>query len=543
MRHKNNAAPETITLTEEESDALKLRLNNKQLDDEDYALLLKILNVVFWLQSKVAHYKISLSKLGSLFGVTKKSAQQQTTTAESGQEIDTKDAPAPTTSKSILSEKPDAKKPRANGRISAQDYKNKTRIEVNHDELCKGSDCPACKRGRLYPAKRGIEIRLVGQNDQSVQCYELEKLRCHSCGEQFTASMPAAAPKAKTDAHFNAQVAVKKYYLGVPFYTQERYQAMVGTPISDSSLWLSSEVVADCTYPILGQLEKRAVLGDLLHYDDTWHRILSRIQHLKDNPEEKRKGTYTTGVVANFEGHPIYLFYTGKQHAGENMNDLLAKRPKDLPPIKTMCDALAANLSHEFKTIVINCLSHGLRKFSDIESYFPDDCSIVLSALGDIYANDRATHEMDDKTRLAYHQAYSQPILETLHQTLQQKMDNHEIEPNSHLGSAVNYLLKHWQALTEFIRVEGAPLDNNICEQALKKMIKLRKTAMFFKTEHGAYVGSLLLSLIATCEANQVNPIDYLVACQQYKSQLFKEPHRFLPWNYTQVIDATRQAA
>ena len=53
-----------------------------------------------------------------------------------------------------------------------------------------------------------------------------------------------------------------------------------------------------------------------------------------------------------------------------------------------------------------------------------------------------------------------------------------KVEPNSGLGEAITYLLKHWDPLTLFLRKAGAPLDNNICERALKKAILHRKNSL-----------------------------------------------------------------
>ena len=60
-------------------------------------------------------------------------------------------------------------------------------------------------------------------------------------------------------------------------------------------------------------------------------------------------------------------------------------------------------------------------------------------------------------------------------------------------------MLKHWQKLTLFLRVPGPPLDNNICERALKMAIRHRKNSLFYKTLRGAAVGDLYMSLIHTC--------------------------------------------
>ncbi len=74
------------------------------------------------------------------------------------------------------------------------------------------------------------------------------------------------------------------------------------------------------------------------------------------------------------------------------------------------------------------------------------------------------------------------------------------MEPNSGLGKAISYMLRQWPALTLFLREPGAPLDNNLCERALKKAILHRKNSLFYKTLNGAEVGDLYMSLIHTCE-------------------------------------------
>ena len=96
-------------------------------------------------------------------------------------------------------------------------------------------------------------------------------------------------------------------------------------------------------------------------------------------------------------------------------------------------------------------------------------------------------------------------------------------------------MLKHWEPLTLFLRVPGAPLDNNLCEQVLKQAILHRKNSLFFKTEHGAYIGDLFMSLIYTCRLNRVNPFHYLTTLQKHSSELFKNPRKWLPWNYLQT--------
>ncbi len=90
----------------------------------------------------------------------------------------------------------------------------------------------------------------------------------------------------------------------------------------------------------------------------------------------------------------------------------------------------------------------------------------------------------------------------------------------------------HWPELTRFLDVPGAPLDNNICERSLKRCIQHRKNSLFYKTEHGAYIGDMFMSLIHTCNLMRVNPFDYLVTLIKNSSALFKDPSKWMPWNY-----------
>jgi hypothetical protein len=106
------------------------------------------------------------------------------------------------------------------------------------------------------------------------------------------------------------------------------------------------------------------------------------------------------------------------------------------------------------------------------------------------------------------------------------------VEPNSSLGKAFTYLLSHWESLTQFLRVAGAPLDSNTVERALKLIIRQRKNSLFYASSHSATVASILTSLIATCVQAGVNALEYLVALQTHRSAVFRQPAAWLPWNY-----------
>ena len=104
------------------------------------------------------------------------------------------------------------------------------------------------------------------------------------------------------------------------------------------------------------------------------------------------------------------------------------------------------------------------------------------------------------------------------------------------MGAAITYGLRHWDRLTLFLRQAGAPLDSNIVERALKRAILHRKNSLFYKTENGAEVGDLFMSLIHTCELNDTNPFDYLTELQKHAAELAQNPAAWMPWNYRQIL-------
>src|SRR6187549_4078614 len=126
--------------------------------------------------------------------------------------------------------------------------------------------------------------------------------------------------------------------------------------------------------------------------------------------------------------------------------------------------------------------------------------------------------------------------MQQLHAWLSRQFEEKRVEPNSALGGAIRYMLRHWEKLTLFLRQAGAPLDNNLCERALKKAILHRKNALFYKTQNGARVGDLFMSLIYTCQLNYANPFDYLAELQRHAKALANDPQLWMPWNYRAAL-------
>jgi hypothetical protein len=390
----------------------------------------------------------------------------------------------------------------------------------------------------LYRIAPGVDIRLDGHALLSAVRYALEKLRCSACGQVFTAAVPPEAGREKYSPRARAVLVLGRYYLGVPLYRLEGYQAMVGVPVADATQWDQIERVADCVYPVFEQLKLLAAQGEVIYQDDTHVRILSLMgenrQAQADSLSRARTGMYTTALVAQQGAQTICLYFTGRAHAGENLEALLTHRAAHQGKPVVMSDALASNAADEGALIRCHCLAHGRRKFSELEDVFPQECAVVLEALAQVFDHEEAARlqQLNPMERLAYHQHASGPIMEGLKHWLEQQFEERTVEPNSSLGKAFAYLLIHWQTLTRFLQVENAPLENNIAERALKLAIRQRKNSLFYATEYSASIASMLTSLIATCLQAGVNALEYLVALQEHRRAVFGHPSAWLPWNY-----------
>jgi transposase len=358
----------------------------------------------------------------------------------------------------------------------------------------------------------------------------------------------------KYDETAGAMIPMLRYGSGFPFYRLERLQASVGIPLPASTQWGIVLDVFKIIHPAFRELIRQAAQGKVLYNDDTTMRILAlmgkraekkRLAESDDGSPQKseRTGVFTSGIISTREGREIALFFTGRKYAAENLTDVLQQRESDVGTPIQMCDGLLSrNVPREFEVILSNCNAHARRGFVEVASRFPDECRYVLETLGDVYRNDAVAKnkELSPEERLAFHKAHSGPLMEGLEKWLDEQIDEKKVEPNSGLGQAIFYVKNHWTELVQFLHVPGAPLDNTICERALKKAILHRKGSLFYKTENGAQVGDLFMSLIYTCERCRADPFDYLVELQKHAAELAENPGAWMPWNYRENLDRGR---
>ena len=435
-------------------------------------------------------------------------------------------------------ETPAAEQSPGHGRNGADAYRAAEKVPVTHQKLTHGDRCPDCARGNVYTQKEPKAlVRIVGQAPLAATVYELERLRCNACGQVFTAEEPEGVGPAKYDETASAMIAQLKYGSGVPFHRLERMEELLGIPMPAATQWEVVEEAAEVIKPAHDELIRQAAQGEVLHNDDTSMRIL----HMEREPSDDRTGVFTSGIVSTGSDRKIALYFTGRQHAGENLADVLKRRAAELASPIQMCDALSRNtpkLRSGVEILLANCLAHGRRQFVEIAPNFPEQCRYVLESLGSIYHNDAQARDrkLSPEDRLCFHQEHSGPVMKELQGWLEAQLAEKKTEPNSGLGKAITYLRRHWKGLTVFLRQAGAPLDNNICEQALKRAVLHRKNALFYKTLHGAEVGDLFMSLIHTCQLAGVNSFDYLTELQRHAPELAANPTAWMPWSYCEAL-------
>ena len=421
------------------------------------------------------------------------------------------------------------------GRRSVDHYPGAKRVPC-HDPVRQPGDRCACG-GKLYdPKTPAVFLRFTGQPLVGATCYEQTVLRCSACQQRFPAPLPERVLAEKYDATADVAIVLAKYAAGLPFYRLAQMQKAYGVPLSPLVQWERAEAVANALLPVYLSLRTLAAQAGVLIGDDTGVQILSCYQENEQRAADgQRHGLHTTGIVAHSPDNTqpsIVLYVSGRQHAGANMGELLELRPAEQNPPLQVGDALAANWSHAAPVITVKSLAHARRQFTDIQAAFPEECRHVREAFASVYHYDSQTTGMPPEQRLAHHQLHSAPVLERLQNWIPAQFAPRRVEPNSALGKALAYLQRHWEGLTQFLRLGNAPLDTNAVEWALKRVVLHRKNALFFRTEQGSAVGDLLRSVLETCRANGIRAADYLVQVMKNTRAVRDHPAQWLPWTY-----------
>jgi len=519
-KRKKITQPKQIKLTVEEVEMLIKNIKDCNLSNEIKDFVTGLIHSNGWLTQQLQEGKLTIAKLRRLFACISE--------------------PNRCKERKLQANKSKTNEPSAgHGRNHSDTYSGAEVITSKHTDLNIGDACPqeGCT-GKLYEVQPGVIINVEGTPIASAKKYLIEKLRCSLCGELFIAPTPSDVnTKQKYSESFAAMLMINKYFMAVPLYRQSALQDMLGIPMPASTQWDIISSYEPLLKVVYQQLLRDAANGKGFHLDDTSAKILEVI---KEREAEGKKSTkcFTTGMISVHDDHRVAIFITDDKSAGKTFSPIFALRDESLDQPYIMVDALTANIPKAIEEglyTLCYCLVHARRNFYDLGDGYDDLVEFVLDSISKLYDNDKQTKSMSPDARLAYHEKYSQPIMFSLKNHLETYKK--DFEPNSSAGKAIEYMLKRWTELSQFLRYGHTPLDNNEVERALKIPIRNRKNSMFYKTRKGAEIAGFIQSLIYSAAQNNVNPYDYLTSVFTHKDEVEKNPSNWLPWNYHLALE------
>ena len=540
-----NAKPKIIKITPEQLHQLTEAIRTSNLDPKIGEMLIDNISGNQWLIVALEKGQLSIKKLRALFNITTESSinrknrkygsdttlnnpEAANEPLEGANEHHSDDSPS----------KP--KKRKGHGRIKASAYEGAEIIDVLHPDLTRGGPCPeAFCDGKLYElSDPGIMLQITGSPSAKATHYQLQKLRCSVCELIFTAPLPEGVEDVKYTTSLIAMLMINKYFMSIPLYRQENLQGYLGVPLPASTQWELMAEQEDVLKALYHAFEYDGAQARGISIDDTKARILEQIAKNKKAQKKSDKAScYTTGIVCAHDEHTSYVFVTDNKTAGKSVAPLLRLRNPKLAVPYLMCDALTANIPHEISEdlyLLCHCLTHARRQFYELPNGYDDLADEVMRMIGKIYDHDALAKAMSAEERLAYHQQHSQPIMDELHAYLSKQ--EKEFEPNGVAGCAINYILKRWTELTQFLRHAYVPLDTNLTERALKLIIQIRKSCMFYKTLNSAKIASYIQTALYSAAQNDVNPYQYIKAILDNRDAVIKAPDKWLPWNYLTAL-------
>ncbi len=520
--------PKVSKLSQEQMDNFLTAIMNSNIGAENAEFAKMLIHGNAWMAQQLELGLLSIAKLRKLFQIqgSEKSSSRKP-----------KNDPSSLKGVSTLAET----EQKGHGRNSADAYKGASIVEVDHPELSPGDACPAeaCD-GRLYEmSEPGILVRVMGAPLASATRYNRQKLRCAICEIIYTAPLPEGVSDKKYDANFIAMLMINKYFMSVPLYRQDRLQNHLGIPLPASTQWdlmVAFKPMLEALYKAISQ---DAANGVALCYDDTSVKIMSEIKAAKlaEKGDKNKHTCFTTGIVSIHEDHRTYLYITDNRTAGRCITDIMSLRDANLDLPIMMCDALSANIPQgisEDLYILCYCLVHARRQFYELPDGYDDVADNVIGLIGTIYDFDAHTKGFSSQKRLAYHQEKSTPVMGELKRYLEEQKP--AFEPNSVAGKAIDYILKRWTQLSQFLRQPHAPLDTNIVERALKLIIQVRKSSLFYKSLSSAAFASFIQSALYSAAQNDINPCEYMCVLIDNEKAVIQNSHDWLPWHYKETL-------
>lgn len=451
----------------------------------------------------------------------------------------------------------DPKKRKGHGRNGASAYRKAKDVIHSLAAGVIGALCVACGRARMTRTRTKIVIRIVGQPLFAAERHHFERARCRKCGYIVCAEGLAAVLMGIGTGYITydwsacAMLMVMHYFAGGPFKRLESLHAGWGVPMPDANQWTLASAGHDYLLPLYKALENHAIQRVTnFRIDDTGGMVIeiqkqikaevAALERLGESTKDVRTGINATGSYWETPEGPVILYYTGRHHAGEIIDQTLGRRSPGSPKVVKCTDAASKNFDHEQgdKVIDATCNAHAFLKFRDIKDKYPADYAEAGRVYKEIFDNDDKAAELglSPIDRMLYHQQHSRPLLEQLKKHCAERIRSKLVEPNSPAWESLTFIINQWDRLVRFCEVPGVPLDTNLVEQALIVPVRYLAGSFNYQTLDGALVGDRAMSLIMTARKNGVEPVAYLTECLRHHEDLAVRPDYYLPWNYRERL-------
>ena len=361
--------------------------------------------------------------------------------------------------------------------------------------------CPRCGSKDLRPLGDGKKTTIFEYIPAQFerQVHVQETLVCR-CGEGIVTAEPPARviDRGSYGPGFIAHLITAKCADSMPLHRLEKALARAGIPVARSTMVELFHRAAGELAPLVRLLIERVAAAEVVHADETT---------VKMQAPKKTLTTFIWTFLSLLEDDPLIAYRFSKSRSGQTPQQVLGGTTGAL-----VIDAFTgynAVITPEGRARV-GCWAHARRYFFEALATSPE-AQTALDLIRDLYrieAEATAQGIVRTPRHRTLRDEQSRKIAADLHHWLTAQESLHL--PKSPLGKAIRYTLKQWVPLTRFLDDVQLPLDNNPAERSLRKVALGRKNFLFVGHEEAGENIAGLYSLIATCEANDVNPVEYL---------------------------------
>jgi transposase len=388
------------------------------------------------------------------------------------------------------------------------------KIDVPADQR----QCPNCGRPEMAPVGDGkpstVFDYVPGHFVRKI--YRRETLAC-SCGEHIvTAPAPdKSTEKTRYSPRFVAHLMVSKCGDSTPIYRLAKGYRRLGIPIARSTMTDLFHRNAQVLAPLSRRLIELVAQQDVVLADETSIKML---------------GSSKRAFIWTFIAETLIAYRFSVDRSGQTPLQVLGESEGTLVVDAYTGYNRVLEVSGRERG---GCLAHARRKLFEAKGGAPEAAE-ALELIRQVYVVEHGAKERGiarTPAHLALRQARSKPLMGELKNWLDGQQGLHA--PKSLMGRAVRYAINNWVPLTRFLDDAAIPPDNNRSESALRVVATGRKNFLFVGNEDAGENIAGVYSLIATCEANGVNPFTYLqdvlVRVQTHPAARIDEllPHRW----------------